>query len=172
MHQPKPNEYIESKLALPWAHKIDHIEFNRYCVVAGAIAIVGSVTLLGMAVVANDLLKFSPPLHGAAERAGIATIFGNLLFAPLVETVLLIGLLKLLTRIGLREIIAVIVSAILWGALHGTLQPLRFFGTIWNFFVFGYSYFFWRPRLPNRGFAAAAIIHSLVNTVATIPLFF
>lgn len=165
------SEYIVSKPALPWTHKLEKIGFKLYCVMAGSIAVSGSMALLGMAVVANDLLKFAPPLHGSAERPGIWAIFGNLVFAPVVETMLLIGLLKLLIRIGLREAVAIIVSAILWGALHGTLEPLRFFGSIWSFAVFGYSYFFWHHRQPNRGFVAASVAHGLVNAVATIFIF-
>lgn len=127
------------------------------------------MVLLGIAVIINDLFKFVPTLHGSAERPGILTIFGNLVFAPVVETVLLIGFLKILIRIGLREIVAISVSAIVWGVLHGTLEPLRFFGTIWSFAVFGYSYFFWRDW--HKGFAAASITHGLVNAVPTILVF-
>jgi membrane protease YdiL (CAAX protease family) len=130
------------------------------------------MALLGMAVVANDLFKYAPPLHGSAERPGIWTIFGNLVFAPVVETVLLIGLLKLLVRIKLHEVVAIVVSAILWGVLHGTLEPLRFFGSIWSFAVFGYSYFLWHRRQPDRGFAAASVTHGLVNAVSTLFIFF
>lgn len=171
MHPLILSEYIESKPALPWVRKLDQIGFKRYCVIAGTIAVSGSMALLGMAVVANDLFKFAPPLHGFAERPGIWTIVGNLVFAPVIETVLLIGLLKLLVRIRLREVVAIVVSAILWGALHGTLAPLRFFGSIWSFAVFGYSYFFWRHRQPDRGFAAASVTHGLVNAVSTIFIF-
>jgi len=163
------SKYIESKTALPSIYTLNQIGFKLYCVVAAGIAIGGSMALLGIAVFVNDLFQIAPPLHGSVELPSIWTIFGNLVFAPIVETVLLIGFLKILVCIGLREVVAISVSAIVWGALHGTLEPLRFFGSIWSFAVFGYSYFFWRDR--HRGFAATSITHGLVNAVLTIFIF-
>ena len=144
---------------------------KRYCACAALVALTGSAALFGLAAFLNHLCHFTAPFHGPEGRPGAGTVFGAILFAPVVETALLIGLLKLLVRCGLSETAAVTVSAIIWGLLHGTQHPLRFFGTVWSFAVFGYGYFSWHRRQPRRGFAAASVPHALLNTAVTVAMF-
>ena len=157
--------------SLPWEPRLARMGLKRYCAFAAAIALAGSAALFGLATFLNHLCHFTAPFHDPAGRPGVGTVFGNVLFAPVVETALLIGLLKLLVRCRLSETAAVTVSAIVWGILHGTQHPLRFFGTVWSFAVFGYGYFLWHRRQPRRGFAAASVPHALINTAVTVAMF-
>lgn len=92
--------------------------------------------------------------------------FGTIIFAPVVETLLLIFLLRFLQSLRLSDLQACVVSAIIWGIGHAWVHPLAFFGTIWSFFVFNWSFLLWRQRSRAHGYWAAALPHVFVNTVA------
>lgn len=157
--------------ALPWAYKFRQIGFKRFCLLAAAIAFTGSTTLLGLFMLANHVFDMFPAVPAVYEQPGVMMVFGNLVFAPVVETVLMIALLKLFVRAGLSRLASIVLSALIWAFLHGTLAPLRFGGTIWSFFVFGYCYYLWCDRQPNRAFAAACLPHTCVNLLPTVAIF-
>jgi hypothetical protein len=88
------------------------------------------------------------------------------IFAPIVETLVLIGGIKVLELISRRSVVLAMLSALAWGLLHGSLGALWFFGTIWSFFVFSCAYLAWRSRSFQAGFIAASMPHALVNLTA------
>lgn len=156
--------------ALPWDYKFRQIRFQRFCLLAAAIAFTGSTTLLGLFMWAKHVFDIFPASPAVYEQPGVMMLFGNLVFAPVVETVLMIALLKLFVRAGLSRLASIVLSAVIWACLHGALAPMRFGGTIWSFFVFGYCYFIWSDRQPNRAFAAACLAHTYVNFLATVAI--
>jgi hypothetical protein len=85
------------------------------------------------------------------------------IFAPIVETFVLIGGIKLLEIISSRPVVLAMLSALVWGLLHGSFATLWFFGTVWSFFVFSSAYLAWRSRSFKAGFIAASMPHALVN---------
>ena len=137
-----------------------------YCFVTGLFAFAGSILLVGTSWGVGKALGLDITPAPVTEPLGWAAVFGTVIFAPAVETLLLIGFLKLLARTGLRESVACGVSALMWGLAHGLLHPLRFFGSVWSFFLFGVSYLSWRHASGSRGFVAAAAPHALVNSLA------
>lgn len=136
-----------------------------YCIAAGLVAFLGSAFVLGASWGIATALGLEFSLDSDSEQITWADAFGMVVFAPLVETLLLIGLLKLLNRAGLNDRAACIVSALLWGLLHGLLHPMRFFGSIWSFAIFGAGYLAWRGKSPRSGFMAAAGPHVVVNSI-------
>ena len=157
--------------SLPWEKKFCQLGFKTYCLLAAAIALFGSLILIGFFLLWNNAFSVFPSMAMFPEQPTIATIFGNLVFAPIVETALMIALLELLVRVRLSKLASIGLSALLWGFLHGTLSPMRFAGSIWSFFVFGYSYFLWSRRDRKSGFWAASLPHTIVNTVPTLVVF-
>jgi len=157
--------------ALPWEYKFRQTGFKRFCLLAAAIAFTGSTALFGLFMWANHVFDIFPASPARYEQPGVIMIFGNLVFAPVIETGLMIALLKLFVRAGLSRLASIVLSAVLWAFLHGTLAPLRFGGTIWSFFVFGYCYSLWFDRQPNRAFAAACLPHTCLNLLPTIAIF-
>lgn len=93
--------------------------------------------------------------------------FNVVVLAPLLETLMLAGLLALLpARCGLLGRAAL--SALLWGGLHASTAPFWFVGTVFPFFVFSCSYLVWRPVSFRSGFVAAALPHALQNLVVMV----
>ncbi len=156
---------------LPWENKFSQIGFMSFCALAATIATGGSMVLVGLFVFFNDIFNIFSAVPVHREIPSMMTVIGNIIFAPVVETALMIALLRLFVRIGLSPIASVVLSAVIWAFLHGTLAPLRFAGTMWSFLVFGYSYFLWSRRQPSRGFGAASLTHSYVNILPTALMF-
>ena len=104
----------------------------------------------------------------SVEQLDPLTVFGVIAFAPILETLLLIVGLKLFEFLGFGFFQAAFGSAIAWGILHGLLAPIRFFGSITSFFVFGCAYLAWRRKSFNKAFWSAAIPHALVNTTVVL----
>lgn len=148
------------------ARKARTLPLWLYCVAAGLVAFLGSVVVLGAAWGTVAALGLDIDLGSDNGRVTWADAFGMLVLAPVVETLLLIGLLKLLNRVGLSDRSACITSAFLWGLAHGFLHPMRFFGSVWSFVIFGASYLSWRGDFPRSGFMAAAGPHLVVNSMA------
>lgn len=110
---------------------------------------------------------------GAAMPLSKLDLLANverILLAPVLETMLLAAVVAL-CRLRIQSAIGVaFLAAILFGALHGVLAPLRFAGAAWSFFVFALMYQQWRPRSLKAGLLAAAVPHAMVNLTVTLLL--
>jgi membrane protease YdiL (CAAX protease family) len=152
---------------LPFESSLGGMGFALYCVIAWLVALSGSVALLALAMSGAGALDIGVALRAGSGKPGLVDIVGSVLLAPLAETCLLIGLLALLRR-RLADTAAVAVSAIAWGLAHALFDPLRFFGSVWSFAVFGFGYMAWQRRRPDKAFLAAALPHALVNAAALL----
>lgn len=143
----------------------------RYCLAAWPAALVPSMLLLASAYAVFALLGMDVEPPDFAE-SGLSTIdyFGIVVFSPVVETAVLIVVLKLLLALRLPRLPAAAVSAVAWGLVHASVELLWFFGTVWSFFVFSYAYVSWRPVSFKHAFLAAGIPHALVNATALLLL--
>jgi hypothetical protein len=132
------------------------------------LALCGSAALIG---IAGGLLTWAgipmETLDKPVIRINLLDFFGVVVFAPLVETLLLAGLLALTPR-RWGIVPRAIVSAIVWGGLHALSAPFWFLGTAFSFFVFSCGYLVWRQKSFKYGFAAAAMLHALINLTAFI----
>ena len=106
-------------------------------------------------------------LETPGVKINLRDFIGAVVFAPLVETLILAALLALMPR---RWGIAskAITSAMIWGGLHAMAAPFWFFGTVFSFFVFSCSYLVWRQKSFACGFAIAALPHALINLSAFV----
>jgi hypothetical protein len=144
-----------------------------YCLVAWHVALVPSLLLV---VTAHALVSQAGADVGALQRPAIdfATrkLWIALLAAPLLETLVLGGVLRLLEFATRRRQILAALSALAWGGAHAWFHPLWFFGTVWSFYVFSRGWLAWRPVSYKHAFAAAAVPHALVNSSAVLMQFF
>ena len=92
--------------------------------------------------------------------------------APLIETVVLGLLLRLLEFATRNRQVLALLSALAWGGAHAWFHPLWFFGTVWSFYVFSRGWLAWRPVSYKHAFGAAALPHALVNSSALLMQFF
>jgi membrane protease YdiL (CAAX protease family) len=99
-----------------------------------------------------------------SNRTATAVEFVGLVgFAPIAETLLLAGIISLLSRAGFSSLAVATISAIAWGCAHAMFGALWFFGTVWAFFVFSCAYISWRKVSFQRAYIAAAAPHALIN---------
>ena len=141
----------------------------RYCLIAFPLALLPSFALLTGVVLA--FLAVGVDISGLMRPAISATwsdFFGSVVFAPIVETLVLAVLLRVLFALTPRKILVVSASALLWGCLHASLGVLAFFGTAWSFFVFSCTFLVWRKKSFPDAFIAAAAPHALVNFTVII----
>lgn len=90
------------------------------------------------------------------------TLFLIAVFSPVVETIVMIGILAILLRV-LAGWQAVIVSAILWGIAHSLASPLWGAVIWWPFLIFSTLYVTWRPHGFWKAAGIVAAVHVLQN---------
>jgi hypothetical protein len=125
----------------------------------GALAIVGLIQLRLGSTFPNPLLKSSVDLQ--------FFFLNHVVISPVIETVLCIVFLELGRRWVSRRWLIVGVSALVWGGLHASLEPLNFFATTWIFFVISDLYIALRDDFsPAKAGIAILIAHFLNNLLA------
>ncbi len=155
------------KSATSYASSLD---FVPYCMLASLVVLVGSLCLSLFLELLRSTSGLNLLAYGESVDPTFMLAFGAILLAPLVETWLLAGTLRIFSYFKLSMQGTSAPSAIVWGLLHGLLYPGRFIASIWAFFIFGLSYMLWRRRSFKHAFAAAAIPHAVVNGVAVLFL--
>jgi hypothetical protein len=136
----------------------------RYCLLAFPLALLPSIGLYTLAMIVVDALGLDHAAFSAPDRTiSFWELFGGLVFAPIVETLLLSLLLTVLSVASAHRNFVAATAAILCGLAHGTYGLLWFFGTAWSFFVFSYGFLAWRKVSYLHAFVAAAAPHALLN---------
>ncbi len=147
--------------------------FTGYCLIAWHVALIPSIllTLLAFAVVdgtGGDVARLQKPADDLTWRSVLVTVCA----APLIESLLLALLLRVLLLATRNAQALATVSALAWGVLHAMFYPMWFFGTVWSFYVFSRGYLAWRPVSFKHALGAAAVPHVLVNSSALLMQFF
>jgi hypothetical protein len=93
---------------------------------------------------------------------GLLAVFLLAVFSPVVETLIMGGVLLVLLRI-LNPAAAVIASSIGWGIVHSTLAPTWGLVIWWPFLIFSTLFVTWRERSLLAAFAMPAIVHAMQN---------
>lgn len=138
-----------------------------YALIAGLVSLAGSMALAASADAIARASGIEQPTDGMPEWSiGWIDLAGLVVFAPIVETLLLSALLWALSRVIASPARTAAASALIWGGLHGAVAPMWFFGTVWAFFVFSYAFLAWRPRSYGHAFVAAALPHAMQNGAA------
>ena len=122
------------------------------------------MSLAGSLVLAAIVSGVAPQLAKPDFKgiSGITAIMLLVLFSPLVESLIMGGVLVLLQRF-LRPAGAIIASSLLWGVAH-SLGALSWGFTIWwPFLIFSTLFVVWRQRGFWAGVGVAAAAHALQN---------
>lgn len=136
---------------------------TRYCVLAAIAAALGGLVIAGLVTLLVTVLGVDPKTIVAPSYSTPWRLIGAIVFAPVVETFLLAGLLKLLVSWEFSRTRACVISALIWGVVHMVNHPVAFLGAAWGFLVFGAGYLLWRPVSFRHAFVAAAVPHALAN---------
>jgi membrane protease YdiL (CAAX protease family) len=95
---------------------------------------------------------------------GLLLLFALVVFAPVVETLIMVPPLLLLNRL-FGPAAAVILSALGWGIAHSLQAPIWGLIVWWPFFVFSSILLVWRKKSLATGMALVMAVHALQNAV-------
>lgn len=101
------------------------------------------------------------------EIPGVFELSLFVIVAPVVETLIMAGVLALLLKF-LQPTGAVIVSAIGWGIAHSLMAPAWGLVVWWLFLVFSVLYVTWRQRSLLAALAVPAATHALQNLLPSL----
>lgn len=122
---------------------------------------------------ASILLSYAVHLVAPDAKApefhisGPLAVFLLVVFSPVVETLIMGGVLLILLRF-LPPTWAVIVSAIGWGIAHSTAATIWGLIIWWPFFIFSTLFVVWRSRSLWLAFAMPMVVHGLQNLLPAL----
>jgi hypothetical protein len=113
-----------------------------------------------------------PPSFWESHGDPTAHVIEALVFAPLLESCLLIGAVELLRWLRVPAPFPVLIAAVVIAAPHSYTwgwEPYAFIVTP-SFAIQAASYLYWRVISRKRGFAVVASIHALHNLVPAMSI--
>ena len=131
----------------------------RAIVVAWILCVVGS---LALSAASAFLLPGLATPQFPKVSAGML-LFALVLFAPLVETLIMAAVLELMLRLRIPPPAAIVLSSIGWGVAH-SLQAAAWGLVIWwPFLIFSTLYVTWSRRSAWAGVGIVFVVHALQN---------
>lgn len=109
-----------------------------------------------------------PRVGTFATDAPILHVVDNLLFAPVVESLILVGSIELLRRFRFPVSLQIVCSAVVSASLHAFVSIPLAFAVAPGWFIMSAAYVIWRRTSWKTGFVVVASIHALVNLIPTI----
>lgn len=94
--------------------------------------------------------------------SGARALFLLVVFAPVLETIIMGSVLLVLLRLA-GPTAAALISSAGWGIAHSLVAPAWGLVIWWPFLVFSTLFVAWRPRSLLAAFAIPAIVHGLHN---------
>ena len=147
------------------------VGWRRYVLRMWPVALIPSLLVAGL-LAAFGALETSGIENQVKEMGPGGMLLFVLILAPIIETLLLAGMLWLTRRVVRSALAAVAICAVVWGLLHlgnGLTVP---FAVTWPFFVFGCAYIAWRPHGWFKAISASAAIHFLQNLLPAFAMLF
>ncbi|HEV2079941.1 MAG TPA: CPBP family glutamic-type intramembrane protease [Allosphingosinicella sp.] len=132
------------------------------------------LTILPSIALAVLISIISTAIAGGAQgpsfpQRGPLLAFLLVLFAPVVETLIMVPPLLLLNRL-FGPTAAAILSAIGWAVAHSLQVPIWGFIIWWPFFVFSVILLVWREKSLLTGMLIVIAIHALQNAIPALLL--
>jgi hypothetical protein len=145
----------------------NQISMWKYVLRTGLISLVPSLIIaliLGLTGVITE--ETGPEFKGPA----IGLLIGLVIVSPPLETLLMGGVLWILSFITKRQVRLAVISAFVWAGVHSLIAPAWGLGVIWPFFVFSCSYLSWRRRSLWRAILVTSCVHAFQNILPAIAL--
>ncbi|MDQ3074581.1 MAG: hypothetical protein M3Q88_03065 [Pseudomonadota bacterium] len=135
-----------------------------------AILVGFALALTGSLILSATATKMAPSLAKPefSLRGPIAFVL-LVGFAPLVETLIMAGVLSLLARF-FTPTMTVFASALLWGFAHSFQAAAWGLVIWWPFLIFSTLYIVWRQRSVAAGIAVATATHALQNVLPALAI--
>ena len=100
---------------------------------------------------------------------GVFAVFGLVVFAPVVETLIMGAVLLALLRF-VGPTAAVLASSAGWGIAHSLAAPIWGLVIWWPFLIFSTLFVVWRNRSLAGAFAVPAAVHALHNLAPALAV--
>ena len=140
----------------------------------------------GKAIAVGWLLAFPPSiilamladwLLPAAERPdfgviGPGSVAMLVLFAPLVETLIMAAAIELMLRIRVPAVAAILLSSAGWGIAHSLAAPVWGLIIWWPFLIFSTLYVTWSKRSVWAAVGVVFAVHALQNLGPSLLLLY
>ena len=126
--------------------------------IAVAMSIAGA---LALATIWSLIFPAAPPPDFGGV-SGFAAIFALVIFAPILETLIMAAILAVLLRF-LPPVAAILTSAAAWGIAHSLMAPTWGLVIWWPFLIFSTLYVVWRQRSLLLALVMPATVHALQN---------
>ena len=131
-----------------------------------ALRSIGTAWLLAFpaSIILALLIHFIAPNAKGPEFhvSGPLAVFLLVVFSPVLETLIMGGVLLILLRI-VSPTLAVVISAVGWGVAHSLGAPIWGLVIWWPFLIFSTLFVAWRSRSLAWAFAIPMITHGLQN---------
>jgi hypothetical protein len=113
-----------------------------------------------------------PPIGLFANEHGEPTahVVDLLFLAPLLESLILLGLIELFRRLHLPAWLQVLLPALLIGILHSPRWWPRGFIVTPGFAIEACAYLYWRPASRKIAYGVVAAIHALHNSIPALAV--
>ncbi len=105
-----------------------------------------------------------------AGAPALVVVFLLVIVSPVVETLMMSFVLFILSRFMKKKVTLAMVSAVLWGLLHGLDSPVWGVHVLWPFFVFSCAYLTWRQKSWFHAVWVTCCIHALQNLVPSLGI--
>jgi len=161
---PAPARQPHLRLLPAYIGDLDHPK-SHYVLKTWLLTLLPSLALAGIisALVGRaEGPEFGPP--------GLWLLFALVVFAPVVETLIMVPPLLLLNRL-FGPTAAAILSAVGWAIAHSLQATLWGLIIWWPFFVFSSILLIWRRKSLATGMALVMAIHAMQNAVPALLLF-
>lgn len=109
-----------------------------------------------------------------SEEPHILTAFSTLVFAPCLETLLMVPILWILKRLFHNNYQIAFGSALIWGIIHFLVNDRsnQALTIIWSFFIFSICFLAWERESRNKAIIVTALVHMFYNIVPTIAILY
>jgi hypothetical protein len=101
-------------------------------------------------------------------RGDAADVFGVLIFGPLIESLMLVGLFELVRRFRAPDWAQILTSALFISELHAWPWWPHAFIVLPSFLIQSASYFYWRRASWKEAFWVLVCIHSINNVIPAL----
>ena len=163
VEQPDAAAAIEEPYVGPLASFFDtDTSIPRYVLRMGLVSLIPSL-LISMILSLTGIISEEnmPKFEGPA----LAVLVGIILVSPLVETLLMSLVLKILSLVVRKPLLLAGLSALVWAGLHSLATPVWGLGVVWPFFVFSCAYLAWRRKSWCHAVGVTCLIHMFQNVI-------
>ncbi|WP_265562556.1 CPBP family intramembrane glutamic endopeptidase [Sphingomicrobium arenosum] len=128
-------------------------------------------TILGSLMLAAIIQSVAPQSESPdfSQLSGGAALFALIIFAPVVETLIMAAVLSLLLRF-VGAVPAILLSSVGWGVAHSVQAATWGLVIWWPFLIFSTLFVVWRQRSLAWGLFMPFIVHALQNTLPALAV--